>query len=180
MDASSPSPLPSPEGWRKTAVTAFSALVIMFSPANALAAETPAVEKDLSPAEMLVQRTTDAQVCGVCVSMPTALFMYGLKAHSREEVLRFCFVLYRADECVHADHSSNTVYCSEGDYSTLVLCIILIVVIFRLQRPGGCVESRRVFVLLSFGFAVLTQTYTDAGNMDLLLPLETGSWFYAP
>lgn len=53
--------LPEGESLRNKAVSAAAALMIAFSPLQAMAAETAAVQ-DLSPAEMLVQKTTDSQV----------------------------------------------------------------------------------------------------------------------
>lgn len=49
---------------RKTAASVVAALVVALAPEHALAAETPA-SKDLSPVEMLVQKTTTMQVSGI-------------------------------------------------------------------------------------------------------------------
>ncbi|CAN0265402.1 unnamed protein product, partial [Scytosiphon promiscuus] len=59
------SPLPSPESLRKTVVSTAAALLIAFSPAvasynHAFAAESAGAQ-DLSPAQMLVQKTTEMQ-----------------------------------------------------------------------------------------------------------------------
>lgn len=60
------SPLPDAESLRKTVVSTAAALLIAFSPAVAPGQQAFAVEsaraQELSPAEMLVQKTTDMQV----------------------------------------------------------------------------------------------------------------------
>lgn len=66
------SPLPSTRHMQKTAISAAAALLVALNPLHALAAETvmvpdqPAVE--LSPAQMLVKKTTDAQVTSTPLS----------------------------------------------------------------------------------------------------------------
>lgn len=53
---------PDGESLRNKAVSAAAALIIAFSPLQVVAAETADALRDLSPAEMLVQKTTDLQV----------------------------------------------------------------------------------------------------------------------
>ena len=53
--------LPDAESLRMKAISAATALMIASSPLQAMTAETEIV-RDLSPAEMLVQKTTDSQV----------------------------------------------------------------------------------------------------------------------
>eukprot|EP00904_Undaria_pinnatifida_P009462 jgi/Undpi1/5646/HiC_scaffold_2.g00921.m1 len=52
---------PDGESLRNKAVSAAAALIIAFSPLQVVAAETADALRDLSPAEMLVQKTTDLQ-----------------------------------------------------------------------------------------------------------------------
>lgn len=63
------SPLPDAESLRKTVVSTAAALLIAFSPAIAPCQQAFAAEgagaQEMSPAEMLVQKTTDMQVRGV-------------------------------------------------------------------------------------------------------------------
>lgn len=63
--------LPDAESLRTKAVSAAAALMIAFSPLQAMAAETETV-RDLSPAEMLVQKTTDLQASR-CIYEATAV-----------------------------------------------------------------------------------------------------------
>lgn len=63
----SSSPLPSPESLRKTVASAAAAFLLAFSPAiascnYAWAAPQSAAAEELSPAQMLIQKTTDMQV----------------------------------------------------------------------------------------------------------------------
>lgn len=60
------SPLPQPERVQKAVISAMAAFLIALNPQHALAAETITVQEsapaELSPAQMLVQKTTDTQV----------------------------------------------------------------------------------------------------------------------
>lgn len=68
----------SSQSWQKSVVSASAALLIALSPLNAVAAETArAANTELSPVEMLVEKTTAAQVCvvPVCLGSPLLGFV---------------------------------------------------------------------------------------------------------
>lgn len=74
------SPLPSAETVHKTAVSALAALMVVFSPVqSALAAEVATASPELSPAQMLVKKTTDVQVSLRTVTRLGRQLRYGSK-----------------------------------------------------------------------------------------------------